>query len=340
MEMQELEAVLHAPSFQFLESAKDFADGQAELRAIATRRLPAPSPSRGQLDSHADGRTNAGLLGIFENQVELGVFLDDRNDPAADLVRHHRHLDEFGVLEAVADDRRVVVRERDDGEQLRFGPGLQAELILASELQDLLDDLPLLIDLDGVHADVPAAVLVLRDGGLKRVVNVLQTVRENVAKANQRRQTDAPEFQVADELLEIDGAERILRRMDLDLAVVTDREVPLAPFLDFIELGGIGHRPGIADFMCGAQPRHRMIHDRHMISVFFPEHEDAFCRRRCRRGCHRCDDARVGRSIDAVHLVLRAFQERYAANWSGRPGGATSKRPLIVVAETRVYVRR
>jgi hypothetical protein len=56
-------------------------------------------------------------------------------------VRHHRHLDEFGVLEAVADDRRVVVRERDDGEQLRLGAGLQAELILPSELQDLLDDL-------------------------------------------------------------------------------------------------------------------------------------------------------------------------------------------------------
>ena len=129
----------------------------------------------------------------------------------------------------------------------------------------------------------------LRDGGLKRVVNVLQAVREDVAKANQRRQTDAPEFQVADELFEIDGALRILRRVDLDLAVVTDGEVTLAPFFDFIELGGIGHRPGIADFMCGAQPRHRMIHDRHMISVFFSEHEDAFCGHRRRRRCHTCD---------------------------------------------------
>jgi hypothetical protein len=57
---------------------------------------------------------------------------------------------------------------------------------------------------------------VLRDGGLKRFVNVLQAVRENVAKANQRRQADAPEFQIADELFEIDGAARILRRVNLD----------------------------------------------------------------------------------------------------------------------------
>jgi hypothetical protein len=35
MKMQELEAVLHAPRLQLLETAKDLAHGQAELRAIA-----------------------------------------------------------------------------------------------------------------------------------------------------------------------------------------------------------------------------------------------------------------------------------------------------------------
>jgi hypothetical protein len=52
-------------------------------------------------------------------------FLDDRDDVAADLQRQHRRFDELGVLEAVADDGRVVVGERDDRQQLRLGACLE-----------------------------------------------------------------------------------------------------------------------------------------------------------------------------------------------------------------------
>ena len=72
------------------------------------------------------GRTPMLLRGL-EDQPELGVLLDDRDDVAADLLRQHRRLDVLGVLEAVADDRRVVVGERDDGQQLRLGAGFEAE---------------------------------------------------------------------------------------------------------------------------------------------------------------------------------------------------------------------
>ena len=43
VEVQELEAVLHAEQLQLLEPAQDLGDGQAELRAVAAR-----SPASGR----------------------------------------------------------------------------------------------------------------------------------------------------------------------------------------------------------------------------------------------------------------------------------------------------
>ena len=76
-----------------------------------------------------------------------------------DFLGQHRHLDELRVLEPVADDRRVVVRLRRDGEQLRLGPGFEPEPVLAAEVEHFFDDLPLLIHLDRIDADVTAVVL-------------------------------------------------------------------------------------------------------------------------------------------------------------------------------------
>ena len=174
VEVQELEAVLHAEHLQLLEPAQHFGDRQAELRAVAARALPAAAAAGGELDAHADLRPHADLLGVLQDQAQLGVLLDDRDDRAPDLLGEHRHLDELGVLEAVADDRRVVVGLRRDGQQLRLGAGLEAEAVFAAEIEHFLDDLPLLVDLDRIDAHVAAFVLVLRDGRLERVVDVAE----------------------------------------------------------------------------------------------------------------------------------------------------------------------
>ena len=133
----------------------------------------------------------------------------------ADLLRQHRHLDELGVLEAVADDRRVVVGERRHGQQLGLGARLEAEAVLAAELEHLFDDLALLVDLDRVDADVAAGVLVLGDRALEGLVDVLQPMLQDVAKPDERRQADAAPLQVVDQLLEVDRAARVLGRVDL-----------------------------------------------------------------------------------------------------------------------------
>ncbi len=167
--------------FSSLRPLQDLGDRQPELRAVAARRLPAPAAAGGKLDAHADVGPHAHPFGVLENQVELGVFLDHRDDVPSDLLREHRELDELGVFEAVADDGCLVVGDRRHGNQLGLRPRLEAELERLAEIEDLFHHLPLLVHLDGIHAAVFARVFVLGDGGLKRFVDVLQPVLQDVA---------------------------------------------------------------------------------------------------------------------------------------------------------------
>ena len=163
VEVEQLEAVLHAALLQLLEAAQDFGDRQAELRAVAAGRLPAARAAGGQLDAHADVRPHADLLGVLEDQLELGVLLDHRDDLPAHLLGQHRHLDEFEVLEAVADDRRVVVGHAPTtASSSGLLPASRPKPYWRAEVQHFLDDLALLVHLDRVDAAVLALVLVLR----------------------------------------------------------------------------------------------------------------------------------------------------------------------------------
>ena len=101
---------------------------------------------------------------------------------------------------------------RHDGEQLRLGAGFEAEAVSPAEIEHFLDHLPLLVDLDRVDADVAARVLVLGDRRLKGVVDVAEPVPQDVAEPDEQRKADAAQLQVIGQLLEIDGARRVLRR--------------------------------------------------------------------------------------------------------------------------------
>ena len=62
VEVQQLEAVLHAERAQLVETAQHFGHRQAELRAVAAGALPAPAAARRQLDAHPDLGPDADLL--------------------------------------------------------------------------------------------------------------------------------------------------------------------------------------------------------------------------------------------------------------------------------------
>ena len=76
----------------------------------------------------------------------------------------------------------------------------------APKFEHLLDDLPLLVHLDRIDAAIASVVLVLRDRGLERVVDVAEAVSQDVAEADENGKVDAASLQVVDELLQIDRA--------------------------------------------------------------------------------------------------------------------------------------
>ena len=245
VEVDQLQAVGHAALLEVVDRFEHLGQGQAELAAEAGRVLPAAGAARGQLDAHADDRTDLPLLGVADDGLQLGELLDDGDDVLADLAGQDGHLDELVVLEAVADDRRfgAAVGHGQDGEQFGLGTGLQTEVERLAEVEDFLDDVPLLVDLDGVDAAVAALVAVLLHGGLEGVVDFADAVAENVGEAEEDRQLDAARLQVVDELLEVDGVLGPLVGMDDDVAVVVDGEVALAPVADAVQLDGILYAP-------------------------------------------------------------------------------------------------
>ena len=71
-----------------------------------------------KLDAHADQGTNTNLLGLLDDQFQIGVLFDHHENLPADPPGKHCHFDEVVVLEAIADDRHVVAGNRNHRQQL------------------------------------------------------------------------------------------------------------------------------------------------------------------------------------------------------------------------------
>src|SRR6185503_1456232 len=111
------------------------------------------------------------------------------------------------------------------------------------EVEDLLDDLALLIHLDRIHAAVATLVLVLRDGAVKRRMDVAETMLEDVGEPDKHGKADPAHLQPIDELLQVDGARLVLGWMDLKMPLAVNGKVAVAPPGDFVELAGIVDGP-------------------------------------------------------------------------------------------------
>ncbi len=140
-------------------------------------------------------------LAVLQDQVQLGILLDHRNDVPPHLLGEHCHLDVLVVLEAIADDGGFVIRHRHDGHQFGLRAGFQTETVGLAEFQHLFHHLPLLVHLDGINATIPAIVFVLADGGFESAVNLAQPMFQDIGEADQDWETDAPEDKGVDQLL-------------------------------------------------------------------------------------------------------------------------------------------
>ena len=243
--MEQVQAVGHARVFQLLQRAHRFAHRKSELGTVAARRAPTAGAAAGQLHAQPDHGPHAHPLGVAQNKLQLRILLDHRNNVAPQLLRQHGHLDVFVVLEAVADDGRFVVGHGHHGHQFGLGSRLQAELERTAELQHFFHNLPLLIDLDGVHATIFALVAMFGDGGLKSPVQFAQAVLQNAGETHQHRQRDAAQHQGIDQLFQIDGALRILGGMHAQVAAAVHRKVALAPTGHVVEFAGVLRCPSL-----------------------------------------------------------------------------------------------
>ena len=100
----------------------------------------------------------------------------------------------------------------------------------------VLDEVPLLIDLDRKHAAVLAVVLVLADRVLEALVDEPDAVLKNVREPDQQRQRKPALTELRREVVEIDAA--VLRGVwtHLHVAARVDLEIRLTPALDLVEL--------------------------------------------------------------------------------------------------------
>ncbi len=154
MEVEQLEGIFHAAFFEILNGFEGFADGKAEFGAVAAGGFPAAGATTGEFDANTDGGFDADAFGVFDDEFELGVFFDNGCDLAADFFGQHDHFNVFVVFEAVADDRRFVIGNGENGEEFGLGARFQTKLVSAAIAKDFLDNLALLIDFDGINATV------------------------------------------------------------------------------------------------------------------------------------------------------------------------------------------
>src|SRR5262249_49081610 len=127
----------------------------------------------------------------------------------------------------------------------RLGPGLQAELVGPAKVEDLLDDMALLVDLDGVDAAVATLEVIVLDGLLEGVVNFADAVAGDVGEAQQNGQLNATGLELVDQLLEVNGLFGTLAGLDGDVPGLVDGEVSLSPVADAVSLDGVLNLPFI-----------------------------------------------------------------------------------------------
>src|SRR5690606_12050519 len=165
----------------------------------------------------------------------------------AELAGPQAEVDELLVLVAIADDETLPIPEHGHGhQQLGLAAGLEAVVVARAEAGDLLDDVGLLVDLDGEHAAIDAGVaggadrlgeglVDLGDGGVQVVLDPQQHRHGQIALAQALDDIEQGDGVLAGPAVDHDG----------DLAPGGDVKQPRSPFADSVVFGGVFRCPGV-----------------------------------------------------------------------------------------------
>ena len=243
VEVEQLEAIEHVLRTEARDGADDLRCRQAELRAVARRVHPLPRTATRESGANAEMGSDAELAGGLDDEIELAHAVDHDDRRAAEALGEQGELDVCAVLEAVADDQgvgRVEQRQRD--QELGLAPRLDADAVFGTVLDDLVHDVPLLIDLDRVNAAETPTVSVPLDRVLKRRGELLDARRQDVGKADEQGGSQVAALEILDEGEQIDGGLFGVRSHH-DVPRIVDVEEIAAPVGDAVDVQTVADRP-------------------------------------------------------------------------------------------------
>ena len=239
VEMQQLQAMAEVLRLEHFGGGQNLRRAQAELGVFPAALGPAPRAFGEQPRANAEQRLDAELLGDVDDLPELLEFLDHHDDFLAQLDAEHGHLDELGVLVAVANDQAAhLALQRQSGEQFRLAAHLEAEIERLARVEDFLDHFAKLVDLDGKHAAVFALVIELGDGTAEREVDGLDAVPQDVLKPDQQRKLQPAPLGLLDHVREVHRHAGVLQRPRDDVSSFVNVEILRPPALDVVEVAG------------------------------------------------------------------------------------------------------
>ncbi len=180
-----------------------------------------------------------------QQHVDLAQLLDDDEHLVAELLAHEGEAHELLVLVAVADDEVLgALGQPEHRLQLGLGAALEADAVLAAELDDLLDDVPLLVDLDRVHGGVAAGVLELADRAARTARSAPRCASGGCRRSAAARAARRPAPRGRSRGRAGRACARSIRvRAHDDVARLVDVEEARAPALDVVERLRVINRP-------------------------------------------------------------------------------------------------
>ncbi len=198
MEVDQLENVEPSTAPQMLDRFHELRGGESELRTLATALRPSPVAGGTQLDADPRHGHDPEIIRGLQQHIDLAQLLDDDEDLVAQPLAHQRQPHELFILVAVAHDHVVRrVRQRQHRLQLGLRTAFETDAVGLPGSHDLLDHVPLLVDLDRVHRGVAARVSELLDRLREPRADRGQPRPEDVRKAQQHGKRDALLLQIA-----------------------------------------------------------------------------------------------------------------------------------------------
>ncbi len=246
--MDELDAVQKRFLLGDFQSIHQLHGVQSEFGMFPPGGGPAPGAGADQLDPEPDVGLHSHFLGDADDEVQFVQFLDDHKDFFPQFLAHQGEPDEGLILVPVADEEGVgVVHNRQDGVQLRLGTGFQTDVVGTAELDYFLHHLALLVDLDGIDAEVVALVSVFLHGVVEGVGQVGDAGTQDIGKADQKGHGIALRLNVFDEKLEVDVVGAVGVGLDNEVSPVVDVEITRTPTVNVVMFLGFFNRPLLHD---------------------------------------------------------------------------------------------